>query len=609
MAKFRAFLLAAAAAFSIAPAFAQDTSAPGVLSMDDVGRYRRIFEDERTGRFSDAQALVAQLSDRSLLGYAEGLHYLSDYSEPAGVDELVSWLDQNKDLAIADRIYDLAVKRATKVIKRHHRVVAVRVTATVPTPTPVPHLRSGGYEDFADTPEEPISSEAGRAALVQIAADIKADQPAQADTALQTLASSGSAPAADVARLSSRVAASYMAEGQNFEAFDVASRPNTFDRQTAPSLDWWAGLAAFRMGKFDIAAQHFETLAQNGAIPSWTRSGAAFWAARSYMENGDPLKVITLLTAAAREQPTFYGMIAQRILGQDYSGTLSDPLMDAASFNTLVQDPAAHRAVALWQTGETEYLHQEMARAMSEMDPRNCQTYAALARRMNLPDLELRASEAVAAHGTLLTGLFPVPTYSPSGGYHMDKSLVLAFARIESRFQPAVTSRTGANGLMQLMPGTAAHLSDGASSISELHDPSYNMMLGQKYLEELLDTTNGNLLQLAAAYNAGPGSLQRWLAQRDGKHDDPLTFIESMPAPETRSYVKRLMTYYWMYSKRMGTAAPTLDEAAAGTWPRYQPKYAVPVSVPAHVLPAQPAQQPEQQDKPQNMLVSDASLH
>jgi soluble lytic murein transglycosylase-like protein len=487
--------------------------------------------------------------------------------------------------------------------------VAVRLTASVPTPTAVPHLRSGGYEDFADTPEEPISSEAGRAALAQITADAKADQPAQADAVLQALASSGAAPGADVARLSSRVAASYMAEGQDFEAFDVASRPNTFDRQTAPTLDWWTGLAAFRMGKFDIAAQHFETLAQNGSVPSWTRSGAAFWAARSYMENGNPLKVISLLTAAAREEPTFYGMIAQRILGQDDNRTLSDPAIDSASFNALIQDPAAHRAVALWQIGEPEYLHEEMARALSGMDPRNSQTYAALARQMSLPDLELRASEAVAARGTLLTGLFPVPGYTPSGGYHMDKSLVLAFARIESRFQPSVTSRTGANGLMQLMPGTAAHLTGGESSTGELHDPSYNMMLGQKYLEELLDTTNGNLLQLAAAYNAGPGSLQRWLAQRDGKHDDSLTFIESMPASETRSYVKRLMTYYWMYSKRMGDAVPTLDEAASGTWPRYQPKYAVPVSAPAPAPAAQqPAQRQQDQDKPQNMLVSDASL-
>ena len=602
MARLRVYLLAAAAALSVAPALAQGTSAPssvGVLSPDDVSRYRQIFDDERSGRFADAQALVAQLNDRSLVGYAQGLHYLSPYSEHASIADLIAWLDQYKDLGIADRIYDLAIRRATVPVKRHHRVIGYRVTATIPTPIGLPRLPGGGYEE-GDTPEQSISSDAGRSALAQVAAYIKADHPAQADAVLQSLESNGSAPGADVARLSVRVAASYLAEGQDFEAFDVASRPNTFDHATAPMLDWEAGLAAYRMGKFDVAAAHFETLAQNGSVPNWTRSAAAFWAARSYTEAGQPLKVITLLTAAAREQPTFYGMIAQRVLGQSATGGMSDPVVEPGSFNALMQNPAAHRAVALWQTGETDYLHTDMARALANMDFRDSQTYAALARRMNLPDLELRASEMCASRGIMLTGLYPVPGYAPTGGYHVDRALILAITRIESRFQPGAVSGAGARGLMQIMPGTASHLSAGDPG--SWRDPSYNLTLGQRYLEELLDTTNGNLLQLAAAYNAGPGSLQRWLEQRDGKHDDALLFIESMPVPETRSYVKRLMTYYWMYSNRAGEASPTLDETASGDWPRYRPRSIVPASAPS--APQQPAQQPDQ-SKP--MLVSDAS--
>jgi len=607
VAKLRSFLLAAAAALCAVSSNADtipSSAAVAVLSSDDAERYRRIFADERAGRFADAQALVIQLSDRSLVGYAQGLHYLSPYSSRATVDELVSWLDQYKDLAIADRVYDLAIKRATKVIKRHHRVVAVRLTATVPTPSAPPRLHSNSsYEDFSDSPDQPISSEAGRAVLSQLMADIKADQPAQADAVLQSLEGAATTPGADIARLSSRVASSYLAEGQDFQAFDVASRPTSYDRESAPMLDWVAGLAAYRMGEFDIAAKHFETLAQNGAVPSWTRSGAAFWAARSYMQSGQPLRVITLLTAAAREQPTFYGMIAERILGQDNRTSLADPVVAASSFSAIVQIPAAHRAVALWQAGETEYLHDEMARAMVSMNARDSQTYAALARRFDLPDLELIASETCAGQGVMLSGLYPVPDYAPTGGYQIDRSLVLAVTRIESRFKQGAVSHAGAHGLMQIMPGTASHLSDGESTTSALHDPSYNLALGQKYLAELLDVTNGNVLQLAAAYNAGPGSLQRWLAQRDGKHDDALLFIESVPVPETRSYVKRLMTYYWMYNRRMAQNSPTLDEAAQGDWPRYQPHRVV---APTQAQPRQP-QGNQQPDKP--MLVSDASRY
>src|SRR5262249_7696575 len=161
---------------------------------------------ERSGRFADAQALVAQLNDRSLVGYAQGLHYLSPYSEHASVGDLVAWLDQYKDLGIADRIYDLAIKRATVPVKRHHRVIGYRVTATIPTPIGTPRLPGGGYEE-TDAPEQSISSDAGRSALERVAAYIKADQPAQADAVLQSLESNGSAPGADVARLSVRVAA------------------------------------------------------------------------------------------------------------------------------------------------------------------------------------------------------------------------------------------------------------------------------------------------------------------------------------------------------------------------------------------------------------------
>lgn len=81
---------------------------------------------------------------------------------------------------------------------------------------------------------------------------------------------------------------------------------------------------------------------------------------------------------------------------------------------------------------------------------------------------------------------------------------------------------------------------------------------------------NGNLVELAAAYNAGPGALTRWMGTRGPMMQDPLLFIESMPAGQTRDYVKRVLTYYWMYSRRTGEDAPTLDETAKGNWPKYR---------------------------------------
>ena len=59
------------------------------------------------------------------------------------------------------------------------------------------------------------------------------------------------------------------------------------------------------------------------------------------------------------------------------------------------------------------------------------------------------------------------------------------------------------------------------------------------------------------------------MGARGAMLDDPLLFVESIPAAETRNYVKRVLTYYWMYSRRSDEDAPSLDETAAGQWPKY----------------------------------------
>jgi len=71
------------------------------------------------------------------------------------------------------------------------------------------------------------------------------------------------------------------------------------------------------------------------------------------------------------------------------------------------------------------------------------------------------------------------------------------------------------------------------------------------------------------AYNGGPGNLSRWLRNSDYR-DDPLLFIESIPAPEPRGYIERVLTHFWIYRDRLGQDAPSLGRAATGEWPVYQ---------------------------------------
>jgi soluble lytic murein transglycosylase-like protein len=286
------------------------------------------------------------------------------------------------------------------------------------------------------------------------------------------------------------------------------------------------------------------------------------------MQSGDPVKVITLLEFAAKQNPSFYGILAEHALGMDTSTGFSDPLLTPADFNDLMRAPSARRAVALWQIGENEFVGSELNRAFVNNDERLDPAMAALARGLGVPNVELRASEKSAARGIVLTGLFPVPAYAPDGGYRIDSSLVLAFARIESRFQVAATSPAGARGLMQLMPATAKKL--GVKDPDDLYDPGVSLAVGQRYIEQLLTELDGNLMEIGGAYNAGPLAVSRWLNTKAGRND-PLLFVESMPVAETRSYVKRLMLYHWLYRRRFGQEAVSLDQASRGDWPIYRP--------------------------------------
>jgi len=144
---------------------------------------------------------------------------------------------------------------------------------------------------------------------------------------------------------------------------------------------------------------------------------------------------------------------------------------------------------------------------------------------------------------------------------------------VESNFDPSAVSAAGARGLMQLMPVTALSVgSDELQSDGSLHDPAVNLELGQRYVLLLAaeDAIDGDLLRLLASYNAGPSAYLHW-APTIHDNDDPLLFIEAIPFDETRHFVERALTYTWIYAARLHVPAPSLDEMAAGQFPRFTP--------------------------------------
>jgi soluble lytic murein transglycosylase-like protein len=109
-----------------------------------------------------------------------------------------------------------------------------------------------------------------------------------------------------------------------------------------------------------------------------------------------------------------------------------------------------------------------------------------------------------------------------------------------------------------------------------LYEPVLNLTLGQKYVDHLLDESqvNGDLIMLGIAYNAGPGVLPSWRAKAK-ETDDPLLFLATLPVRQTRVFVERVLTNYWIYQQRFEQESPSLDALVAGEWPRYVPAEAV----------------------------------
>ncbi len=137
---------------------------------------------------------------------------------------------------------------------------------------------------------------------------------------------------------------------------------------------------------------------------------------------------------------------------------------------------------------------------------------------------------------------------------NLPMALLQGLAQQESRFTPAVRSSVGAIGLMQLMPATAAELAGKLLSPAELEDPARNVELGSRYLSGLLRQWQGEPMLAVASYNAGPGAVQGWRA--DQLQRAPELWVEAIPYPETRLYVKKVLGNAWSYQQQQQGPEP-----------------------------------------------------
>lgn len=565
----------------------QQAVLPNVLPAEDAETYRRVFQLQAQGDFRTADPLIARIGDRRLIGHVQAQRYLSERNRTVAYADLAAWMAAYADHPDAAAIYRLAERKRPR-----------RNAGALRRPAATEGLNSDIEleDDLQPPPEQPPppgladlgeARSQANALLARVRARIRNGDLTGAGESLRAADARRLLSEGQIDYLAVLVAAAWIAEGNDAQALALAQPAAERSGAVVPRAHWIAGLALFKQARFADAARHFEAMARVSGLRGWDRSGAAFWAARSYLRARQPGRVNPLLRIAADQPRSFYGLLAIRLLGERMPFNFDPPPLSPRDVEALQASPAALRALALIQVGEVARAETELRRLVAAGGASVTRLALAVAMRASMPNLSMRLGrELMDSDGTRYVGaLYPIPRWEPPGGFSVDPALVFAFMRQESAFNPRAQSSAGARGLMQLMPRTAADLAPAAGGArgmrrppprpsERLYDPATNLELGQRYIGWLLehDAVQGNMVRLAAAYNGGPGNLQRWTRNGVGRgetNEDALLFMESVPAAETRHFISRVLYNYWMYAEQFGAPQPTLDQVAAGEWPVY----------------------------------------
>ena len=430
---------------------------------------------------------------------------------------------------------------------------------------------------IAAAPDDPLWAEAW---LAKARAQAKADQTAEAITTYRRLAelrpdaTQASKALWQAALLADNgpdpaTAQTYLALGRRYPKADEGWRAYQA-----------AGLIYFRLEKWQDAANAWREMSENAELPGWVKPVALFWLGRAQAALGAPADALkTWQTVATAWPDSFYGLRAA-----DWARRTTQPTTQLPNQPTNQPTPATERAeitswlrtwagegsldlpaaVAAdgdWQRGRTLLALGLRSQALVNWgrvqqrhaeEPWALSALALVFRDAGAYRLSLLSAEQVVtlkggamreAPAALQRLAYPFPYAELIRGEAeergLDARLLTAIIRQESRFEAGVASVAGAQGLMQVMPGTAQGIADQLSwpgfEPHQAYWPYVNVAFGAFYVSQWLNHFGGSVFTALAAYNGGPGNAQVWRnwAPRD---DDLMAALININ--ETRVYVQ-----------------------------------------------------------------------
>lgn len=332
--------------------------------------------------------------------------------------------------------------------------------------------------------------------------------------------------------------------------------------------EWLAGWIVLRFLKEPLKAyRHFNKLYGFVRTPI-SLSRASYWAARAAIAAGNTQLGIWWLKKAAVYPSTYHGQLAAEKLllsGHISKWRLPSDLQPSKfvlqKFNKIELVRLIKMLHELDATTRTIPFFLHLSRTIEV--PGHRQLVSLLAHQIGRSDLAVRTAKIGLQKGTPIFRLgYPMIKLETD---QLEKALVLSVIRQESGFNHLAKSRAGASGLMQLMPFTAKRMAKDIGipfTRKRLFTQSYNIRLGVAYLQRLIKNYGGSYVMALAAYNAGPGRVEKWVQLfGDPRKDnvDVIDWIESISISETRTYIQRVMGNLQIYRQLSNRHSNTLN--------------------------------------------------
>ncbi|WP_374393553.1 transglycosylase SLT domain-containing protein [Sphingopyxis sp.] len=338
-------------------------------------------------------------------------------------------------------------------------------------------------------------------------------------------------------------------------------------RDDFTSLAWLAGQLAYKDLRRPAEAVRLYRAYGEAARSAQTRTKGFYWAGRAALAAGDRDTANRYFADAAEHYDQFYGQLSLERLDRPQPRPKPEPTIHVSSDekrafedDRLVRAARALGEIGAWRE-QSQFLRALAQRASS---PADHVLAGQLASSIGRPDLGVMIGRSAQANSLDAVEVSGFPTVRVPSGHESNWTFIHAITRQESQFDRQAISHAGARGMMQLMPGTAREvagklgMSYDAGSLTA--DTNYNLTLGSTYFQQMLSYFGGSYPLAVAAYNAGPGNVNKWLrANGDprGGGIDMVDWIEAIPIFETRNYVQRVLENAVVYDTlRDGRSVP-----------------------------------------------------